>query len=191
MKKAFWIVILAVMGFMGNGLASAQDPLEYVKQLRREVQQRADSQARQAVQLYRQETGDYSTSDQAVFDYLVAESRRQNPAWYADLKQREANFQQQQAAYSQNINSIMDNRFNSYMQRSNDQHRAHQNYVRNVIWERELYQGSNGSVYELPYYSGNNVYQASDGSTFWQNQSGQYYQYDNSGWGYPMSPFGW
>ncbi len=191
MKRAVWIVILAVMGICGTDMALAQDPMAYIQQLQREVRERADSQMRDAIQSYRQESGDYSNSDQAVWEYLVAESRRQNPGWYANLKQREAAFQQQQAAYSQQANARMDESFNSYMQRSQSQHRAHQNYIRNVIWERDLFQGSNGMVYELPYYSGGQGYQAHDGTTFWQHPSGQYYQYDNSGWGTEMSHYRW
>jgi hypothetical protein len=58
-------------------------------------------------------------------------------------------------------------------------------------WEHNLYQGAHGSVYELPHYAGGNGYQAHDGSTFWQDNAGQYHQFDQAGWGYQMSPFGW
>ena len=81
---------------------------------------------------------------------------------------------------------MLDNSYNAYMQRSNMQHQAHQNYIRQSIWERNMYTGNNGYVYELPYYSGGNMYQSNDGSTFIQDNSGQYYQYDNAGWQYEM-----
>ena len=123
-------------------------------------------------------------------DYLVAESRQQNPEWYANLRQREANFQQQQSQYVADRNAQMDASFNNYMQQSQSQYQAHQDYVRGSIWERGLYTGSNNNVYELPYYQPYQSYQASDGSQFMQNGNGDYYQYDNGGWGTQMDSHG-
>ncbi len=190
MKRAIWTVVLVMLGFCVTTSVVAQDPMAQIQQIRNELQQQASSQMQQAIQSYRQESGDYQNSDEAVWNYLVAESRRQNPGWYADLKQREAAFQQRQAAYAQHTNALMDMSFNGYMQRSQSQHQAHQNYIRNVIWERDLFQGANGSIYELPHYSGGDVYQATDGSTFWQNSSGQYFQSNNWDWAFQMSPYG-
>jgi len=190
MRRAILTAALALLAICVTTPAMAQDPMAQIQQLLDEGRQHANSQMQQAIQSYRQETGDYQNSDEAVWNYLVAESRRQNPEWYANLKQREAAFQQQQAAYVQRTNALMDMSFDGYMQRSHSQHQAHQNYIRNVIWERDLYRGSNGTIYELPYYSGGEVYQASDGSTFWQNSAGQYYQSNNWDWAYEMSPFG-
>ncbi|MBL8891052.1 MAG: hypothetical protein JNL67_13805 [Planctomycetaceae bacterium] len=189
MRSTLWTLVLVAMAFTGTGSIWAQDPMAYVQQLQNELRERANSQMQQAIQSYRQSTGDYANSDEAVWNYLVAESQRQNPAWYANLKQREADFQRQQAEYSRQANLRMDQSFQSYMERSHSQHRAHQNYIRNVIWERDLYGGANGSVYELPYYSGGQVYQAPDGSTFWQDSSGQYYQTNDWNWAYEMSNF--
>jgi hypothetical protein len=205
MKRVILAMVFWFVGFSAASQTLAQDYIGQVAAIQRQLQQEADMHARQAVQSYRQQTGDYSNSDQAILEYLVAESRRQNPAWYADLQQREANFQAQQAAYTQYAHGMLDQSFNSYMQRSQWQHEAHQNYmrqsnrqhqghqdyIRQGIWGNELYQGADGSVYELPYYAGGNRYQSHDGSTFWQDQSGQYYQYDSAGWGYNLSPFGW
>ena len=172
--------------FLGVALCHAaygQDYIGYVEQLAADAGRRAQMHAYDAVQSYRQQTGDWTTPDQQVFDYLVAESRRQNPGFYADLQQRERAFQQQQWVYTQNSNAILDGMYNSYMATSQWQHNAHQQYVREGIWERQYYTNGYGNVYELPYYDPGNVYQTSDGSSFIQDQSGNYYQYDSSGWG--------
>ena len=205
MKRVIFAALLLSIGAWAASSASAQDHIANVAAIQRQFEQEAAMLRQQSIQSYRQQTGDYQNSDQAIYEYLVAESRRQNPAWYSGLKQREANFQAQQAAYTQHANAMLDTSFNNYMERSqwkhqahqnymqnsNWQHQGHQNYVQQGIWGNEYYQGANGTVYELPYWSGGTAYQAHDGSTFWQDQAGQYRQYDNAGWGYQMSPYGW
>ncbi len=168
----------------------AQDYIGYVEQLAAEAGQRAQMHAQNAIQAYRQQTGDWSTPDQQVFNYLVAESQRQNPGFYADLQQREQAFQQQQQAYVANSHAVLDGMYNGYMARSQTQYQGHQQYVREGIWERSLYTNGNGNVYEMPYYQPGNIYQSPDGSTFMQNANGQYYQYDNYGWSSPMYYYG-
>ena len=190
--KALKICLFAfALGLTACQFTFAQvDYLAEVQRMADEAGQRANMHAMNAVNAYRQETGDWSTPDQQVFNYLVAESRRQNPGWYADLQQREQAFQQQQQAYVANRNAQMDASFNGYMDRSNSQYQSHQRYIREGIYERSLYTDGYGNTYEMPYYSPGNVYQANDGSTFIQDNSGQYYQYDNSGWESPMYNYG-
>lgn len=162
------------------------DYIAEVQRLADEAGQRANMHAMNAVNAYRQETGDWSTPDQQVYNYLVAESQRQNPGFYADLQQRERAFQQQQQAYVANSNAVLDGMFNSYMNRSNSDYQSHQRFIREGIYERSLYTNGNGNVYEMPWYSPGNIYQASDGSTFIQDNTGQYYQYENPGWSSEM-----
>ncbi len=189
--KVFKSILLAfALGLLACQFTYAQ--VDYVAQVQRladEAGQRANMAAQNAVNAYRQQTGDWSTPDQQVYNYLVAESQRQNPGFYADLQQREQAFQMQQRAYAENRNAILDGMHNSYMARSESEYAAHQKYVREVIREQSLYTGSGGNVYELPYYHPGQVYEANDGSTFVQDNGGQYYQYDNSGWETEMSDY--
>ncbi len=191
--SAFKSCLLALaLGFVVSQAAMAQvDYVAYVEQLAAEAGQRANYHEQEAIRLYRQETGDWSTPDQQVFAYLVAQSRQQNPGWYANLRQQEANFQQQQSQYVADRNQQMDSSFNAYMQRSQSEYQAHQDYVRGSIWERGLYAGDNGYVYELPYYQPYQSYEANDGSQFMQDGYGDYYQYDNYGWGTQMEAYGY
>lgn len=190
--SAFKSCLLALaLGLVVSQTSMAQfDYIGYVGQLAAEAGQRANYHEQEAIRLYRQQSGDWSTPDQQVMAYLVAESRQQNPEWYANLRQREANFQLQQSQYVADRNAQMDSSFNAYMQRSQSQYQAHQDYVRGSIWERGLYAGDNGNVYELPYYQPYQSYEANDGSQFMQNGYGDYYQYDSNGWGTQMDPFG-
>ncbi len=190
--SAFKTSLLAVaLGFVVSQSSMAQiDYVAYVGQLAAQAGQQAAYHEQEAIRLYRQQSGDWSTPDQQVIAYLVAESRQQNPEWYAGLRQREANFQQQQRQYVADRNAQMDSSLNAYMQRSQSQFQAHQDYVRGSIWERGLYVGNNDNVYELPYYQPYQSYEANDGSQFMQNGYGDYYQYDNSGWGTQMNAFG-
>lgn len=184
-------VLTLIVAVATHSSANAQmDPIAYVESVANYYRQQAESAGNEAIQCYRQQTGDWSTPDQQVLDYLIYQSRQQNPGWYADLQQREANFQQQQSQYVANSNAALDNLYNGYMQRSQWQHQGHQDYVREAIWERSLYTGNNGDVYELPYYQPYQQYQAYDGSQFTQDQWGNYFQYDNSGWGNQMFQFG-
>ncbi|MCC7334831.1 MAG: hypothetical protein IT422_07035 [Pirellulaceae bacterium] len=191
--SAFKSCLLALtLGFIVSQTAMAQvDYIGYVEQLAAEAGQRAQYHEQEAIRLYRQQSGDWSTPDQQVIAYLVAESRRQNPGWYANLRQQEANFQQQQSQYVADRNQQMDSSFNAYMQRSQSEYQAHQDYVRGSIWERGLYAGDNGYVYELPYYQPYQSYEANDGSQFMQDGYGDYYQYDNYGWGTQMEAYGY
>jgi len=191
MKTAKILFCAFILGSSACHWACGQDYIAYVEQLSQNLQQQANQSAAQAVYLYRQQTGDYTSSDQEIYNYLVAESRRQNPGWYADLQRREMQFQQQQGAYVQNSNAILDNMYNGYMNRSEVDYQSHQQYVQQGIWERANYTNGNGNVYELPYYQPNTMYEATDGTQFYQDNSGQYYQYDNSGWWSEMDPYGW
>jgi hypothetical protein len=190
--SAFKSCLLALaLGLVVSQTSMAQfDYIGYVGQLAAEAGQRANYHEQEAIRLYRQQSGDWSTPDQQVMAYLVAESRQQNPEWYANLRQREANFQLQQSQYVADRNAQMDSSFNAYMQRSQSQYQAHQDYVRGSIWERGLYAGDNGNVYELPYYQPYQSYEANDGSQFMQNGYGDYYQYDSNGWATQMDTFG-
>ena len=190
--SAFKSCLLALaLGLVVSQSSMAQfDYIGYVGQLAAEAGQRANYHEQEAIRLYRQQSGDWSTPDQQVMAYLVAESRQQNPEWYANLRQREANFQLQQSQYVADRNAQMDSSFNAYMQRSQSQYQAHQDYVRGSIWERGLYAGDNGNVYELPYYQPYQSYEANDGSQFMQNGYGDYYQYDSNGWATQMDTFG-
>ena len=190
--SAFKSCLLALaLGLVVSQTSMAQfDYIGYVGQLAAEAGQRANYHEQEAIRLYRQQSGDWSTPDQQVMAYLVAESRQQNPEWYANLRQREANFQLQQSQYVADRNAQMDSSFNAYMQRSQSQYQAHQDYVRGSIWERGLYAGDNGNVYELPYYQPYQSYEANDGSQFMQNGYGDYYQYGSNGWATQMDTFG-
>lgn len=181
------LTVLIAMTFVGtiqqNASAQQVDYIGYVERLAAQAGQRAQQHARRAIQLYRQQSGDYQSSDQAVYNYLVKMSRQQNPGWYNNLKQREAAFQQQQSAYRNYANSMLDSSFNSYMQRSNQQYQSHRRYVREGIWGQQYYTCPNtGQTYQLPNYAGGNVYRSQDGSIFVQDQSGNYYRYDQNGW---------
>jgi hypothetical protein len=183
-------LLAVVVAIASHTSASAQmDPIAYVEAIANYYGQQAAAAGNEAVLTYRQQSGDWSTPDQQVLDYLIYQSRQQNPGWYADLKQREANFQQQQSQYVANSNAALDNLYNGYMQRSQWQYQSHQDYVRENIWERSQYMGNNGNVYELPYYQPYQQYEANDGSQFTQDQWGNYYQYDNAGWGSQMYPY--
>ncbi len=190
MKALKTCLFAFAMGLTACQFTFAQvDYVAEVQRLADETGQRANMHAQNAVNAYRQETGDWSTPDQQVYNYLVAQSQRQNPGFYADLQQREQAFYQQQQAYVANNNAAHDSLYNSYMDRSNSQYRSHQRFIREGIYERSLYTNGNGNVYEMPYYSPGNVYDANDGSTFIQDNSGQYYQYDNSGQGSEVSDY--
>lgn len=204
MKRGILTAVMLIVGCWATKGALAQDYIEQVAAIQRHFQQQADMHGYEAVQSFRQRTGDNYSSDEAILEYLIAESRRQDPVWFENLQRREADFQAQQAAYTQYANGMLDNSFNNHMLRSQWQHdahrsymqgleqqyQAHEGYIREAIWENGLYHGSNGTVYELPHYSGGNIFQAQDGSTFWQDPSGYYRQYDNGGWAYNMTPYG-
>ena len=64
------------------------DYIGYVEQLSEQLRQESNMHARNAINSYRQETGDWNTPDQQVLNYLMAESQRQNPAFYQQLRQR-------------------------------------------------------------------------------------------------------
>jgi hypothetical protein len=66
-------------------LANGQDYIGYVEQLAAQAGQQAQMHAQNAITAYRQQTGDWSTPDQQVFEYLDAMSRQQNPGFYSDL----------------------------------------------------------------------------------------------------------
>lgn len=187
-KACLLTIVVAIASY--SSAYAQMDPIAYVEAMADYYGQRAAAAGNEAVLIYRQQTGDWSTPDQQVLEYLTIQSRLQNPAWYADLQQREANFQLQQSQYVANSNAALDNSFNSYMQRSQWQYQGHQDYVRESIWERSQYMGNNGNVYELPYYQPYQQYQAQDGSQFMQDQWGNYYQYDHAGWGSQMQQFG-
>ncbi|MCF7983494.1 MAG: hypothetical protein K9L70_03745 [Thiohalocapsa sp.] len=169
-------------------LASAQDYVGYVEQLAAQAGQQAQMHAQNAIQLYRQQTGDWSTPDQQVLAYLDAMSRQQNPGFYSDLQQREQAFQAQQGAYVNNSNAVLDGMYNSYMDRSAMQYQGQQDYVREGIWERSRYTDGN-AVYELPNYQPGQVYEGYDGSTMIQDDYGQYQHYDAYGWQTEMEEY--
>ncbi|MEM7454849.1 MAG: hypothetical protein AAF456_10915 [Planctomycetota bacterium] len=173
MKAIKFCLFTFALGMIACQSASAQDYIGYVEQLAAQAGQRAEMHAMNAINIYRQETGDYQTSDQQVWAYLDAMARQQNPGFYADLQARENAFQMQQAQYRQYANSMLDNSYNSYMNRSNMQHQGHQNYIQQGIWERGDYSW-NGSTYELPNYDPG-FHEAYDGTTFYQDDYGDYY----------------
>ncbi|NEX21101.1 hypothetical protein G3480_12395 [Thiorhodococcus mannitoliphagus] len=168
--------------------ANGQDYVGYVEQLAAQAGQRAQMHAQNAITLYRQQTGDWSTPDQQVLAHLDALSRQQNPGFYSDLQQREQAFQTQQDAYVKNSNAVLDGMYNSYMDRSAAQYQGHQNYTREGIWERSHYTDGN-EVYELPYYQPGQVYEGYDGSTMIQDEYGQYQHYDAYGWQSEMEQY--
>jgi hypothetical protein len=180
MKPFTFLALVVAAALITDGPAKAQDYIAQVQQIQNELRQQADMHAAQAVQAYRQETGDWTTPDQQVFDWLVYQSRQANPGFYADLANRERAFYAQQQNYAANRNAIMDGMHQSYLNQSDSQHRSHQNFVQGVIWERSNYtDGTN--VYDLPYYQPGNVYQGQNGSMIYQDYSGQYNQYDAGG----------
>ena len=176
------VLIVLSLGLFANLPAHGQDYIAMVEQMAQDAGRRAEMYARNAIQIYRQETGDWSTPDQQVWAYLDALARQQNPGFYADLQRREQRFQQQQQAYVANSNAILDQMYNSYMDRSARQYAGHQRYIREGIWERSLFTNGNGNLYSLPYYSPGTIYQSNDGSMFIQDNAGQYHGYDGNGW---------
>ncbi len=188
MKNRKLIIIPGLLGILTGMSAHSQDYIGYVEQLAAEAGQRAQMHAQNAVSAYREQTGDWSTPDQQVLDYLVALSREQNPGFYADLQRREQAFQVQQQGYVNDSNAVLDGMFNSYMDRSRQQYIGHQQYVREGIHERSLY--TNGTdVYEMPYFSPGTVYEGFDGSEMIQDDYGQYRQYDAYGWGTELEEY--
>lgn len=192
MKTLKALALILTVSLMSATAAQAQyqDPYAYVDQLVAEAGQRAQMHAQNAVMAYRQQTGDWSTPDQQVFAYLDQMARQQNPAFYANLQQREQAFQAQQQAYVANSNAILDGMYNGYMARSNMQHQGHQNYIQQGIWERSNF--TNGTYnYELPYYQPGTIYEGADGSTMIQDEYGQYHHYDAGGWHSEMNEYGY
>ena len=168
----------------------AQDYIAYVEQLAAQAGQRAEAHAQNAIAIYRQQTGDWTTPDQQVFAYLDQLARRQNPQFYANLRQREQQFQLQQQQYVANSNAILDGMYNGYMDRANMQHQGHQQYVQQGIWERSNFSNGNG-VYELPNYQPGQLYRAADGSLMIQDNFGQWRHYDHGGWQTDMNEVRW
>ncbi|EGV32872.1 hypothetical protein ThidrDRAFT_0992 [Thiorhodococcus drewsii AZ1] len=188
MNSSSLFILAGALGALAALPANSQDYIGYVEQLAAQAGQQAQMHAQNAISAYRQQTGDWSTPDQQVLDYLTALSRQQNPGFYADLQRREQAFQAQQQGYVNNSNAVLDGMFNSYMDRSQQQYQGHQQYIREGIHERSLYTNGN-DVYEMPYYAPGNVYEANDGSQMTQDQYGQYYQYDPNGWETEMQEY--
>lgn len=86
--------------------------------------------AQNAITMYGQQTGDWSTADQQILARLDAMSRQQNPGFYSDLQQREQAFHAQQGAYVNDSNAVLDGMYNGYMDRSATQYQGHQDYTR-------------------------------------------------------------
>jgi hypothetical protein len=188
MKTRNLVIFAGTLGILASPPVLCQDPIAYVEQLAAQLGQQAQMQGQYAISAYRQQTGDWSTPDQQVLDYLVAVSRQQNPGFYADLQRRENAFQAQQRAYVNNSNAILDGMYNGYMDRSQQQYQAHQQYIREGIHENSLYTNGN-DVYEMPYYAPGNVYEGDDGSQMIQDQYGQYRHYDPYGWETEMQEY--
>lgn len=175
------LLLALTIGSCAWQAANGQDYVGYVEQLAAQAGQRAQMHAQNAITMYRQQTGDWSTPDQQVLARLDAMSRQQNPGFYSDLQQREQAFQAQQRAYVNDSNAVLDGMHNSYMDRSATQYQGHQDYTREGIWERSRYTDGN-EVYELPHYQPGQVYEGYDGSTMIQDDYGQYQHYDAYGW---------
>ena len=183
---ALGLTLLAI----GSRTAQAQDYVAYVEQLAAQAGQRAQMHAQNAVRIYREQTGDWTTPDAQVFAYLDQMARRQNPGFYANLRQREQQFQMQQQQYVANSNAVLDGMYNSYMNRSNMDYRGHQQYVQQGIWEQANYTDGN-SVYQLPNYRPGQIYQSNDGSHMIQDDYGQWHHYDAGGWHSDMNEIRW
>lgn len=180
------LLAFSALLFWGQFAVAQEDPYATINRLMEECRQRTEYHARNAINSYRQQTGDYRTPDAQVMAYLVQLSKRQNPDFYRRLRQREQAFQAQQQAYVQNANQALDNSFNSYMRRSNINYQSHRRYVREGIWERGNYTNSNGTTYQLPNYQPNTMYRANDGGTIVQDAYGNYWHYDAYGYRTPM-----
>ncbi|MEM7454850.1 MAG: hypothetical protein AAF456_10920 [Planctomycetota bacterium] len=176
MKAIKFCLFAIALGMITVSSASAQDYVGMLDQMIADIDQQNAARAQFIVNSYRQQTGDWNSSPQQILAHVEAQSRMNNPQFYNNLRQREAMFQQQQAQYRQHANAMLDNSFNSYMNRSNMQHQAHQDYVRQSIWERDNYDW-NGNTYELPNYDPG-FHEAYDGTTFYQDDDGDYYHWD-------------
>ncbi len=167
--------------------ASAQvDYIAQVAQIRQQIAQRQNYYEQQVIQSHRQQYNDYQTPDSQILAHYVQQSRIQNPGFYQNLAAREQAFYQQQAAYTANRNAIMDSMHNSYMQRSEQQYAGHQKYIRNAIYEQSNLMDNQGNVTQLPNYNPGVVYSDSYGNQFMQNQAGQWFKADSSGYLYSM-----
>ena len=175
MKTIKFFLLALILGTVATQSVQAQmDPLEYIQRLEQQFGMQAEMYARQAVEAYREETGDYDTPDLQVWNHVDAMARQQNPDFYQNLQARENAFMQQQQAYHQNSMAILDGLQSSYMNRSNSDYQSHQDYIREGIWNRSNYSDGYGNVYELPQYDPG-YYQADDGTEFYQDEYGDYY----------------
>ena len=137
MKTIKFFLLALILGTVATQSVQAQmDPLEYVQRLEQQFGMQAEMYARQAVEAYREETGDYDTPDLQVWNHVDAMARQQNPGFYQNLQARENAFMQQQQAYHQNSMAILDGLQSSYMNRSNSDYQSHQDYIREGIWNR-------------------------------------------------------
>jgi hypothetical protein len=183
MKRLSALLFSLALGVFNINTSFAQmDPMVAIEQLQQQANRNVNQSQRQAVEMYRRQSGDYRTPDNQVVQYLLKRAHQQNPQWSANYQQRQSNFQKQQSQYSADRNSQMDQNFNNYMNNSRRQQQGHDQFVREGVWDRGFYGDRQGNVYELPNFQPNQMYETKDGQHLMQDSNGRYRQFDRNGW---------
>jgi hypothetical protein len=166
-----------------------QAMMDRMNQQIQETQRYQEQLQAQTIQSYRQETGDYSTPDAQVFNYLQQQYYAQNPAAYQQKLAEDqyvaremqrinnqmhadnmAGFRARSQIISDTANEINAMSMNGHYNRMNSMDRMHTQNI-NAIYEQSRYlDPTTGQTVDLSFHPNQ-----------WQSTNGQYYYTD--GWG--------
>ena len=205
MKKVALLAASVITIFAANQSANGQDEYwnmmyqqaaqhEQMNQMWMNLYQQRQSQIND---LYRQETGDYTSSDAEVQAKLDAMSRRAYPQAYAQMHQNMMQSNAQTFNNMQNSFRQYSADVNAMYQSSNDYASATNSWVSDR-WgeyfrdEQRYVNPTTGQIQTLPTYNPNTAYQNAYGNNYYQNSYGQYYQVGPDGYGTQMNVYrGW
>ncbi len=200
MKTTYRLLAIAVLVAISAQQASAQmmdlqwmiqqnQAAQYntgvqLQQLHAQQLQNTEMATRKAIQAYRQQTGDYSTSDQQVVEIIWAKyGPRQTPNdnFSRNLRAREDAFYQQQAKYAADRNVAMDASLAQWKDQSAQNSAGHRRFITEGIYEQGNYRNHQGEIFQMPNYQPGSVWSGGPGNTMIQDSYGQYHHFDGNG----------